>query len=1071
MKSKKSPSKKVANWFKSHTTNRAASDILEEVENWRIETSNLTFLVGTAYVNDWGPNGSNAKPENLKSEAIIEPFSMIFNVGMETIDLPLPRTCIDGVLPALTVVVCFAHFQKILGVISAWALVLRQIKSENNKSSISVDDGLQIIEEDEMYESGALPTARKNLDPLGQLAAKASTILGVDEAKEMKSTSRISTVQHDVFQYIHASIALRRLSAKLFTGTLKDADRLEAHLVSVVLTTSMSTDGSSSSRICGGWFWILDLLPASFPRRQRLIAHSSLPILQRTYLSNDKYNIMEELDHQGVFQDGYEGSSELADIIIRISPSSLQVDDVKGQEPVKDIYVHAKFSSLFINVNPHVIRSLMSTKQHMLESALSSIKNNSEAFSVLLSTLHLSEKPNTVSPRKSSIGNKSIHSRMRLDARMDKLVISFNSAKDDLQLYILTMSGAKIEVSIWPNGESLTAFVEVGDFRMETPPIGRTLPLYRSFMGLAPDQSTCLLSVKFFQGITAVESSGVAGADPAIHESCAQVFLSPMRFVFIQAQILTLVDYIQDGVIGAFLGTTIAASALAAVPEMTQAITGEKLFRIHATSFEFLVPHAAYIQDYFSFHALKLDVKYRSLANFGGGEVDVVLSEMSCACSRGISMLKEPVKIALHAWIAPNHAPTEEDRAIRISMDLSEACLYLTYNQFEQLLYMTKRNMTEEDNFLRDQQPIGSRGIEVDGSNDNLNRHSKTSGNVWDFSTLNHAGVQAMIIKKRILLTTKIQVLALVLCRHSADEPLLEISGVQSDIKVALLPDQSKIQLGMILHNLSVEDRRTETQHRYYRQVFTHIKIREGTKDVFNLQYLKDELNGSTNIDVCIGDLQLVVLPDCMYEVLEFMKIPDIVNMDIERSIVEKRGVDTITNVAIDVNDLNEEIEAMVEKRPIDPKSLQSKVSVKTSTCRIVMVNMEGPESSMCSGKPASMETIVVQGKVDIQINSRKVLLSGIVLSNETQVSCRTYSFQTLGSFNKFMLLNPYTIKSLVKFRLTGSLLKSTQRIVKALAALFKLWSRLDSLLLYRNPFRLRMVLKIWSSKLLLFHL
>jgi len=75
----------------------------------------------------------------MKSEAIIEPFSMIFNIVMDTLALQLPRMCIDGVLPALTIVVCFAHLQKILGVASAWSLVLAQIIKSDNVAANGTD--------------------------------------------------------------------------------------------------------------------------------------------------------------------------------------------------------------------------------------------------------------------------------------------------------------------------------------------------------------------------------------------------------------------------------------------------------------------------------------------------------------------------------------------------------------------------------------------------------------------------------------------------------------------------------------------------------------------------------------------------------------------------------------------------------------------------------------------------------------------------------------------------------------------------------------------------------------------
>jgi hypothetical protein len=42
-------------FFFLHTVHRSGSDILDELESWKIETSNLTFLVGTACDQDWGP--------------------------------------------------------------------------------------------------------------------------------------------------------------------------------------------------------------------------------------------------------------------------------------------------------------------------------------------------------------------------------------------------------------------------------------------------------------------------------------------------------------------------------------------------------------------------------------------------------------------------------------------------------------------------------------------------------------------------------------------------------------------------------------------------------------------------------------------------------------------------------------------------------------------------------------------------------------------------------------------------------------------------------------------------------
>ena len=95
--------------------------------------------------------------------------------------------------------------------------------------------------------------------------------------------------------------------------------------MSVKASSSLSTDGSSSSRLCMGWFWILDRLESELklPRRQRLVCHSNLPRLADVYAENDQYAaIMNDLTQQGVFASNYYGSADLADIHISKLPSS-----------------------------------------------------------------------------------------------------------------------------------------------------------------------------------------------------------------------------------------------------------------------------------------------------------------------------------------------------------------------------------------------------------------------------------------------------------------------------------------------------------------------------------------------------------------------------------------------------------------------------------------------------------------------------------------------------------------------------------------------------------------------------
>lgn len=95
--------------------------------------------------------------------------------------------------------------------------------------------------------------------------------------------------------------------------------------MSVKTASSVSTDGSSSTRLCVGYFWVLDRLESELklPRRRRLVCHSSLPQSASVYAENEKYEaIMSDLTRQGVFASEYSGSTDLADIHIKKLPSS-----------------------------------------------------------------------------------------------------------------------------------------------------------------------------------------------------------------------------------------------------------------------------------------------------------------------------------------------------------------------------------------------------------------------------------------------------------------------------------------------------------------------------------------------------------------------------------------------------------------------------------------------------------------------------------------------------------------------------------------------------------------------------
>ena len=139
-------------------------------------------------------------------------------------------------------------------------------------------------------------------------------------------------------------------------------DGVEAHLVSVKASSSLSTDGSSSTRLCMGYFWVLDRLESELklPRRQRLVCHSNLPSSANAYAENERYeSIMDDLSQQGVFSPGYTGSADLADIHITKVPSGKVKDfhdTVSGfsQEYINYIHEVEQVTLFFFHYLQHV---------------------------------------------------------------------------------------------------------------------------------------------------------------------------------------------------------------------------------------------------------------------------------------------------------------------------------------------------------------------------------------------------------------------------------------------------------------------------------------------------------------------------------------------------------------------------------------------------------------------------------------------------------------------------------------------------------------------------------------------
>jgi vacuolar protein sorting-associated protein 13A/C len=263
---------------------------------------------------------------------------------------------------------------------------------------------------------------------------------------------------------------------------------------------------------------------------------------------------MTDLARQGVFKADYAGSADLADInIVKLPQSKARAYHDQTEEfsrgymqSISNVdrttVVNAKFTSLFVNWNPNAIKTLFVAKSSVLdfkEKAYSTYERVS-----MIHQDHRSSTPDRHIEVPAVINRSGDHSLFIL-AEMQSFEISLNSAVDDLPLFTLTMSDSRVnQHSQEGNDKNSEMSLIVGDFRMESCSFGRTLESYRTILGLAPSVSTSLLTVKYSKGSNAVRSCNVGDADKSACEACAEIDLSPMRFVHIHSQVFTLVEYV-----------------------------------------------------------------------------------------------------------------------------------------------------------------------------------------------------------------------------------------------------------------------------------------------------------------------------------------------------------------------------------------------------------------------------------------------------------------------------------------------------------------------------------------------
>jgi len=990
------PAASVRDWFQANS--KAAFDP-DYVDYLALEMNHLAFYVGTVgeYI-----SASRKGQITRSGTAIIEPIFLSIDCGIDNSTVELSRTCIMSVLPDLNLQLALEQVARIMSVGLSWSKLFRKSGAESHiQHEINAEKSL----------ASTIPS--KNKAKKGAIETQKSV------------QSHISADKAVIF--FHAIFSLQKFGVTITDG----GDTIEANLVSVVASTSSSTDGSSSSCLRMGWFWILDRLNGDYIRNQRLLVHSDLPKSSSWYAEND-YKIIEELEEDGIFEDSYLGSSGLADIFLTQSPEIVGVS-------AKTTTIEAKLSSLFVHWNPHAIQSLLMVNSRIMEKVkggVTAMSGSKKGVSDVELSIALPTPVEKLEDATRSL--EDAPSRLVLKAKLGTIAFALNSAKDDLPLCILTM--AKTDLNVDMMKDDLQAIVDVGDLRMETCPGEQVLPNYHTMIGLAPNESSSLLTVKYSKGST-VALSGLDDADKIKCDACAEVELSPMRFVFIQAQMMTLIDYLTGGILGA-LTAKVASTAAAAAVEVAKAVDGEQLYKVRAESFEILVPQAAYEERHLSVNVGELLCQFRSLANSGGGLCSVGLHSMSLACGEGFAMVKDPIDFDLEVVLPPTDSTSPHELAKKIDVNIGGAFFIVTQQQFCQLMATLDGNIGEKDHFFRSDMHENESAIAPDSNNRK--------------SEMLHSGQEKEDEAPggRMYMTVNIGLTSVELCGKSTDDPLVVATAVKAHVDLKMLPDEEQMIMNMALHQLEATDVRQKSVGSHIHNILKSKNIAglddKNQDNIFNLT-LVNFTDGSKEIDVNIGSTQVTFLPDVIQDLVDFIKIPPkpsdelSTGSDFQDALSEQmeRGLDRAGSVYVDASS-DEVIETVLPAFTlppgVEPEMKTMKITFKSSTCRVVLVDL------MNDGKPVSTdrrqsrkslkqltETLALQVGVDAKLDFDFDFDTGQLLKSSIEVHGERLEVYTARGEDS---LSPVEIMGPVSLSYVGSTSEFEKESVHKLVAL-----------------------------------
>ena len=920
---------KVVAWYKTNRTQDGRN--LIQVEYGSVRISSLTFSIGK--VSYWRRMVKKHESQSAVNddEAIVEPISLAVDFGVESAVHQSPRLCAIGILPTISLRLSPSQLSKIISVLNSWKTTMKQVIPES---------------EDVLVES-------TNITSAGTFQ------LSNDVSKSVTPSTATSLEQKELRSLFYAEFKLQKLSIKV----MDDADNgIEANLISVNVSSISYDDGSSKSTLSMGWFWIMDHFDNDFPRQQRLLAHSALPVIMDSS-SDTSLDIFAALQRLGVFNDDFEKSIGLAEITLHQTARGEnfgekdpyvmpKLDD--GSYAVSS-KVEAHFSRLFINWNPRAVKIVLSMAGRFVD-LISAIDVDTEDIIISSPSQLARMRRNSIDKTHPATDQKSFPATIIINAYMDGIQISLHSALDDLPLFTGTMASTSLSAVVGSDDNTQVS-IAVDDLRIDSAAIGRTNPGYRTIFGLASGRSDGILSIRYSAGRRAMALLPTKiNTDISDCEAFGEITLSPMRMVYIQAQVLALVEYATEGILGVVTAKVVASAAQAAA-ELATSTDAKKKFVVRAGGFELLLPQAAYKSQYFSASVGSLFIDFSTMPD-SSAEAAISIDELLLGDMLTETLLQDPIKMDLTVALKPENVGTKDDQAIRVNIAISKACFVVSKSQYNQILATLDENVGEQDLCLRDS------SIYADSPSSLLDE---------DMKSITHAGTLLVDNPRRIYVNAVIGSLSLMLCEVDQYDPLIRLSAADTIIELKLLSDCGKTVTSVTFRDLSCDDERLKSLSRQHRsliyQTKRHGKV-EVTDKVFFASYESDN-NGTSSAVLKIGSPRIVLIPDIMSDVLKFLRV--VRKETAADAVVMKESADNVTYrdvVAIDSNDQNNfGIEATFVKEREAIRTSSFSLTLKTSQCSLLLVDLGSESLLQKNGLSLSVgsisETLVLGGIFD----------------------------------------------------------------------------------------------------------